>query len=223
MSNIPELYGFVWIECIKKYAKELKKSLPDLGYLERLEVAARQFAGKRNYNECRKLHEKHLLSYRDVEGRSDEDLVHYWSCSFCNFSFNLELKEDKREHQRRHKLFEAAYIKTGYNPDDYALREKKKRVAQADFYHLPANNSNEAARLEAAMTVYRRFFDRSFESAIVCEYWEEHPPFDQYVAMLDIANLAELEDYMHTKFGTLKGHIPPGQTYWTPKNGVWFY
>ena len=72
VSNIPELYGFIWIESIKKYAKELKRSLPDLGYLERLEVAARQFAGKRNYNECRKLHEKHLLSYRYVEEKNSK-------------------------------------------------------------------------------------------------------------------------------------------------------
>ena len=226
MSGIPELHGFIWIENIKKHAKGLKKIHPGLGYLERLEVAAHEFAGKRDYHECHNLHEKHLLSYRHVEGQSVKQQIYSWKCAFCGLSFRPNQKEDEREHQQRHKLFEAAYYRTGYNPDCYVIREEKKRAAWKRYNSLLPNENNEASKSEVAIALYRRFYDRSFEKAILCEYWEQHPAFEQYVAMVEIQSSLwprELENIIHKKFGTLTGHIPPGHTYWTPKDrNIWY-
>ena len=194
MSDIPELYGFIWIENIKKHAKGLEKTHPDLGYLKRLEVAAHEFAGKRNYHECHSLHERHLLSYRHVEGQSVKQQIYSWNCAFCGLSFRPNQKEDVREHQQRHKLFETAYYKTGYNPDCYVIREKKKQAAWARYNSLPPNENNEATKSEVATALYRRLYDRSFEKAILCEYWEQHPAFEQYAAMVEIRSSLGLEN-----------------------------
>ena len=170
MSDIPELYGFIWIENIKKYAKALKKSLQDLSYLQRLEVSARQFASKRNYQECHNLHKKHLLSYRYTEGQSIEHQRCFWRCLFCGLSFSLDSNEDKEEHQERHKLFEAAYYSTGYNPDCSIVREKKKDAAKKKYSDLYPFE-DESTKLEVSIALYKGFYDRSFEKAILCEYW----------------------------------------------------
>ncbi|MGY0219659.1 hypothetical protein ACWJJH_20095 [Endozoicomonadaceae bacterium StTr2] len=218
MSVTQELHGFLWIEKIKQHAKDLKESLPDLGYLERLEIAARQFAGKRDYQECHSLHEKHLLFYRYVEGQSIEQQIHDWHCTFCGLRFDPTFKAGKQEHQERHRLFEAAYYTTGYIPDCYAVREAK-IIGIRDKYNNLSPSDSKATRLELCINIYKRFYDRSFEQAILGRYWNQHPPFQEYVAMTEIKNVLHPDDFemLHKKFGSLKGHIPPGHSYWTPK------
>ncbi|AMO54595.1 hypothetical protein GZ77_24705 [Endozoicomonas montiporae] len=223
MSAIPELHGFLWIEKIKKHAKDLKKSLPALRYLERLEISARQFAGKRDYKECRSLHEKHLLSYRYVKDQTAEQQLHQWQCAFCGLAFDPSSKADKK-HIEQHKLFEIAYYKTGYNPDCYAVREDKIRDVREKYKNLSSSDS-QATRLEICIGIYKRFYDRSFEKAILCGYWEQHPPFHRFVAMTEIKNPLRPDDFkmFHEKFGILKGHIPPGHSYWTPQGSNFLY
>lgn len=100
------------IKQVKLVAKALKDTYPSLKLGQRQDKAAIQELGVRNYHEAMRLYEQWLMLH--VHTSPDSDGVS--KCSFCEFSFAADLKEDREAHREVHERFHEASEALGYSP-----------------------------------------------------------------------------------------------------------
>ncbi|WJM95306.1 hypothetical protein QEP73_17205 [Pseudomonas defluvii] len=98
------------IKQVKRIAKALKDTYPSLKLGQRQDKAAIQELGVRNYHEANRLYEQWLMVH--VHTSPDSDGVS--KCSFCEFSFAADLKEDREAHRDVHERFHEASEALGY-------------------------------------------------------------------------------------------------------------
>lgn len=197
---------------VKRRAKQLGNTFPTLKLGQRLDKAAVQLLGVRDYHEANRLYDKWLMIY--VHLSPDANGVS--KCAYCEFSFAADLKEDRQEHRKRHEQFHEACNILGYLPGNYVQREIMKR----DGHELLNNAQTLERRIEGMLLLLRGWFDRSLLDAIYGSYWRKHPTFDKYVAMIQDtlgSSYQELMPILKVMFGYIPGEIEPGNSYWYPK------
>lgn len=202
-----KLISFQDILKTKKYASTLRKQHPLLSRGELLSRAAIDLFCVRNFHELTALRKKTVEKY--LVG--DENLA---TCSYCGLQFCLNVKDDVKEHSRRHDAFEEASHVLRYTPQLYAEREASKQ----EGYQL-LGNAEPQKRYEGAQLILRAWFDRSLVSAIDGKYWKKHPSFEKYVSYVsgDINMFpSDVAQRIVATYGTQEGVIPVGQTYWHP-------
>lgn len=136
------------------------------------------------------------------------------NCDYCHDKY-LDIEEHKKSHQKLHKKWLKAEQELGYLPKGYEEQEKAKQGVYPIMYN---KNSTFEEKLEAAMTLIRAHFDCSLILAIERNYWQKHPKFDEYVAMMDYMGVIPkvIWKYICDKYGQKQGEIAPGFTNWHP-------
>lgn len=199
--------SFEDVKRTKAVAKELKQSHPELTYMQRLDVAARNLFGRRHYRELDKLREKTILSHLVSGGCTA-------TCTYCGFYFAPDIPAEHKEHRVRHDNYEEAVTALGYKPMLYAEREASKKSG-----HELLHSDKLEQQMKGALAVIRGWYDRSLDSAIDGNYWKKHPRFEQYVSMINAQKgtfSAEVEEVLKEKYGELTGQIPNGKSDWYP-------
>ncbi|AHH51006.1 hypothetical protein IPC600_24465 [Pseudomonas aeruginosa] len=200
------------IKQVKRVAKSLKDTYPSLKLGQRQYKAAIQELGVRNYHEAIRLYEQWLMLH--VHTSLDSDGVS--KCSFCEFSFAADLKEDREAHRDVHERFHEASETLGYSPSHYAQRERMKR----DGREQALSSENLDVRVEGLLLLLRGWFDRSLSKAIFGGYWRKHPSFELYVAMIQdtlSGSYGEVKAALKAKYGYRPGEIAVGDSNWYPK------
>lgn len=201
------------IKQVKTLAKQLEINYPNLKLAHRLDKAAVQFLGVRNYHEVRRLYEKWLM----LEVHPVEDASGVSKCSYCNFSFVSSLKDDRNSHRKQHEQFHEACVFLSYRPGNYVQRE----LMKSDGREQAVNGVTLENRFDGLLLLLRGWFDRSLVDAIYGGYWRKHPSFDHYASMIQDTlgnSYSELTPLLKERFGCRSGHIEPGNSYWYPKN-----
>jgi hypothetical protein len=204
--------SFSDIKQVKRLAKQLESTYPTLKLGQRLDKAAAQLLGVRDYHEANRLYDKWLMLH--VHQSADASGVS--KCSFCEFSFAADLKEDRQAHRKRHEQVVEACDVLGYVPGNFVQRESLKR----DGHELVHNGDSLEKRIEGVLLLLRGWFDRSLFDAIYGEYWRKHPTFDEYVAMIQDtlgSRYNELLPTLKDRYGYTPGEIEPGNSSWYPK------
>lgn len=200
---------FADVQNVKHHAKTLKQSHPDLSYTKRLDRAAAELLGVRNYHELNRRFQAVIDQHLDSPGGTHA-VSH---CLYCDFRFAADLKEDQKEHRQIHERFLEVEERTGYRPRTYVQREKLKQEG-----HTIAHSAGTLEeRIEGVLMVVQGWFERSYHGVIADGNWEKHPPFDSYVAMLapTIEQLfPELAPSIGDRYGRTPGVIARGQTNW---------
>lgn len=204
--------SFADVQNVKRHAKTLKATHPELPHGKRLDLAAADLLGVRNYHELSRRFKAVVDQHLELpEGRNG---VAY--CRYCGFRFAPELKEDQLEHREFHERIMEAEERCGFRPMTAAQRELQKTKG----YDLVHRATTLEERVEGAILLLRAWFDRSFGSAIDAGLWRKHPSFEQYAAMM-IPYVEErypdLAPAMAQRFGRIPGVIPLGQNYWPLK------
>lgn len=205
---MPAHISFNDIKRTQAEAKKLKQDHPELGYMQRLDVATQKLFSLRHYRELEKLREK-TISSNLVTGD------HTATCVYCGFCFAPDLPAERKEHIVRHNNYEEAVSVLAYKPMHYAEREASKKSG----YEL-LNADSAEQQVDGALTVVRAWYDRSLDSAIDGNYWKKHPTFEKYVAMINAQEntfSAQVESELIARHGILAGQIPSGKTYWYPR------
>jgi hypothetical protein len=200
------------IKQVKRLAKTLKDTYPSLKLCQRQDKAAIQELGVRNYHEATRLYDQWLMLH--VHTSPDSDGVS--KCSFCEFSFAADLKEDREAHREIHERFHEASEALSYSPAHYAQREVMKR----DGRNQALSAESPEVRLDGLLLLLRGWFDRSLSKAIYSDYWRKHPSFDLYVSMIQdtlSGNYTELKAVLKTRYGYNPGEIAAGDSNWYPK------
>ncbi|WP_235433051.1 hypothetical protein [Pseudomonas frederiksbergensis] len=126
------------IKKIKRVAKELKHTHPSLKLGQRQDIAAVQELGVRNYYEASRLYDRWLMEHvHTPPGGTGVS-----KCSFCEFSFSADLKQDRDLHREIHERYHEVSEALGYVPAGLMDRERMKRNA---FYRRPGNKARRAA------------------------------------------------------------------------------
>jgi hypothetical protein len=200
---------FADVQSVKRLAKQLKQTHPELSHGKRLDLAAAELLGLRNYHELNRRFQAVIDQYLDSPIGSNA-VAH---CLYCDFRFAADLKEDQRDHREIHERIMEVHEITGYRPGTYVERETLKKDG-----HTKARNVGPLEdRIEGALLILRGWFDRSYRSAIEEGQWRKHPSFEEYVAMMVpyIENLLpELAPFLAQRYGRTPGVIAHGQTYW---------
>lgn len=200
------------IKQVKRLARQLECTSPHLKHGQRLDIAATQVLGIRNYHEATRLYEKWIM----LHVHTPEDRLAVSKCDYCRFSFAADLKEDRQEHRERHKQFHDACEALGYHPGTHVQQEIMKR----DGHELATYGQTIEERIKGVLQLLRGWFDRSLANAIYGDYWCKHPTFETYVAMaLDILGdrYAELRLALATRYGHIPGVIESTSN-WYPKS-----
>lgn len=93
------------LDQIKHSAKILKKKHPNLTRCQRIDIAAQEISGLRNYHQVRKACMAYLDSLITVEDRN------LCTCAYCELIFDNSLKEDVKLHHKFHLNVEKASAK----------------------------------------------------------------------------------------------------------------
>lgn len=190
---------------LKKAAKAAKSALPGLSHAQRLDALAVRLHGVRDYHEMRKRYETGLHAYLAKNG-----IVH--TCGVCGLSFDSSEPVDVEQHVLRHELYEEAGFYLGYLPNQYAERERTKKLG---YKWMQAENEHQ--RREGALAVLLAHFERSLDAAILDKRWRQHPYFEEYVqcALADAPFIpSDVRRQLVEEFGECTGVIPKGQSYW---------
>ncbi|AZC70564.1 hypothetical protein [Pseudomonas chlororaphis] len=200
---------FADVQSVKRLAKQLKQAYPELPHGKRLDLAAADLLGLRNYHELNRRFQVVIDQYLDSP--SGPNAVAH--CLYCDFRFAADLKDDQREHREIHERIMEVHEITGYRPGTYVERETLKK----DGYTKARGAGPLEDRIEGALLVLRGWFDRSYRSAIEAGQWRKHPSFEVYVAMMVpyIEELfPELAPSLAQRYGRTPGVIAHGQTNW---------
>ena len=200
------------IKKIKRVAKELKHTHPSLKLGQRQDIAAVQELGVRNYHEASRLYDRWLLEHvHTPPGGTGVS-----KCSFCEFSFSADLKQDRDLHREIHERYHEVSEALGYVPAGLMDRERMKRNGRKQAL----STEDLETRLEGLLQALHGWFDRSLSSAIHGGYWRKHPTFDDYVSMIQDTlsdNYEKLKAELKTRYGYRPGQIAPGDSNWYPK------
>jgi len=200
------------IKKIKRVAKELKHTHPSLKLAQRQEIAAVQELGVRNYHEAMRLYDRWLMAHvHTTQGGTGVS-----KCSFCEFSFSADLKQDRDHHREIHERYHEVSEALGYVPAGLMDRERMKRNGREQAL----STQDLETRLEGLLLALRGWFDRSLSSAIYGGYWRKHPTFGDYVSMIQdtlSGDYEELKAELKTRYGYSPGQIAPGGSNWYPK------
>ena len=200
---------FADVQSVKRLAKQLKQTRPELAHSKRLDLAAADLLGLRNYHELTRRFQAVIDQYLDSPSGSNA-VAH---CLYCDLRFAADLKEDQQQHRQTHERIMEVHEITGYRPGTYVERETLKKEGHAKAHSADSLED----RVEGALLVLRGWFDRSYRSAIDDGQWRKHPPFEAYVAMMvpyieDL--LPELAPSLAQRYGRTPGVIAHGQTNW---------
>lgn len=200
---------FADVQNVKRLAKELKKTHPELPRGKLLDLATADLLGLRNFHELNRRFQAVVTQHVDVSN-GPNSVAH---CLYCDFRFAADLKEDQRMHRDHHERFMEVHEATGYRPGTFIEREILKEEG-----HKAANKSTSLElRVEGAEWVIRGWFDRSYHIAIAYGYWRKHPSFEEYVAMM-VPYFEELHPdlgpSLATRYGRNPGVIVHGHTNW---------
>ncbi len=200
---------FADVQNVKRHAKHLKQIHPELPYSKRLDRAAADLLGLRNYHELSSRFQAVIDQYLDSP-TGPNAVAH---CLYCDFRFAADLKEDQQQHRQIHERVMEVHEITGYRPGTYVEREALKKDGNAKARSaVPLEE-----RIKGGILVLRGWFDRSYRSAIDEGQWRKHPSFDEYVAMMipyleDL--LPDLAPSLAERYGRTPGVIAHGQTNW---------
>ena len=99
-----------------------------------------------------------------------------------------------------------------YTPPEYREQEETKQKAYPILY----GKYGFEEKMQAALSLIRAHFDRSYERAIEGRYWQSHPNFEEYIAMMDYTGVIPSNVWQEIckRYGRNIGHIPPGYTLW---------
>lgn len=200
---------FADVQSVKRLAKKLKTFRPELPHGKRLDLAASELLGLRNYHELNRQFQAVIDQYLDSPG-GPNPVAH---CLYCDFRFAPDLKEDQHEHRQVHERLMEVHEITGYRPGSYVERETMK----SEGYDKARRTEPLEARVEGALLVLRGWFDRSYRNAIDEDKWRKHPSFKAYVAMMVPYTedwLPDLAPELAERYGRTPGVIAHGQTNW---------
>ncbi|KTC25736.1 hypothetical protein AO391_05815 [Pseudomonas marginalis ICMP 9505] len=201
------------VQRVKRLAKQLKATAPELPHSRRLDKAAVELCGVRNFHELNR-HFNRLIN-KHVDTPAGPNSVSH--CLYCDYRFAADHKPDQKSHRDTHERVMEAEQKLGYRPGTYTERERMKQ----DGYEQMRRKENEAEGVEGLLMITRSWFDRSLHSAVMDGYWTKHPTFEAYVAMM-IPHLETMDSAMAARlaarFGRTPGMISKGQTYWSPRS-----
>ncbi|MFP5497030.1 MAG: hypothetical protein ACLGJE_12900 [Gammaproteobacteria bacterium] len=200
------------VQRVKRLAKQLKATAPELPHAKRLDKAAVELCGVRNFHELNR-HFNRLINQHVDTPAGPNGVSH---CLYCDYRFAADHKPDQKSHRDTHERVMAAEQKLGYRPGTYTERERMKQ----DGYEQMRRKENEAEGVEGLLMITRSWFDRSLHSAIMEGYWTKHPTFEAYVAMM-IPHLETMDSVkaatLAARFGKTPGVMSNGQTYWSPR------
>ena len=200
---------FADVQNVKRHAKHLKQTHPDLSYTKRLDRATVELLGFRNYHELNRRFQTEIDRHLDSPGGSHA-VTH---CLYCDFRFAADLREDQQQHRKLHEHFMEVEELTGYRPRTYVQREKLKQ----EGHSLAFAGVTLEEWINGLLMVLQAWFDRSYHGLIGNGVWQKHPPFENYVAMLapTIEELfPELAPAIADRYGRTTGVIARGQTNW---------
>jgi len=197
---------------VKRLAKQLKATYPEISHAQRLDKAAVELCGARNFHELNRWFNRLINQHVDTPD-GPNSVSH---CLFCDYRFAADHTPDQKSHRDVHERMFAAEDKLGYRPGTYTERERMKQ----DGYEQMRREENESDRVDGLLMITRSWFDRSLHSAVMDGYWTKHPTFEAYVAMM-IPHLETMDSAMAAtlaaRFGRVPGMISKGQTYWSPR------
>ncbi|MDX2310467.1 MULTISPECIES: hypothetical protein [Pseudomonas] len=201
------------IKQVKRLAKELKQAHPTLKLSQRQDIAAVQVLGVRNYHEAARRYDEWLMLHVHISPARNGAS----KCTFCEFTFAADLKEDRDAHREVHERLHEAGEALGYFPANFLQREKMKSEGRKQAL----SNESLETRIEGILLALRGWFDRSLNNAISGEYWRKHPSFELYVSMIldTLSHLyADLLPELKARYGYRPGEISPGKSDWYPKS-----
>ena len=140
-----------------------------------------------------------LETYRE-EIRGEQD------CPICGWSKHTINTET---HHKRCRNWQKACDTLGYQP----MVRVEARETMDEVRDVIDDVETNADRFEANIKLGRAMYDRSLGLAIDNRNHEEHPTFNEYIAMLDVPEFGEL---LRERFPYNEGHIAPGFTVWEP-------
>jgi hypothetical protein len=202
---------FADIQRTKRHAKKIKTTFPELPLGRRLDHAASELFGVRNYHELTtRFHsvlDQHVVTPDD--GRNSISC-----CLYCDFSFAADEPQDVRQHREIHQHVMEAVESLGYQPAIYVRSEIMKRSG----YDL-ADHGTDNERVDGLLLICRAWFDNSLMRAMQHGYWREHPDFAAYVAMM-VPHLRlvfpERAQTIEDLYGVHEHPIGEGKTKWFP-------
>lgn len=196
---------------VKRLAKQLKTTAPELPHAKRLDKAAVELCGSRNFHELNRWFDQLINQHVDTPD-GPHSVSH---CLYCDYRFASDHKPDQKSHRDIHERFMEAEEKLGYRPGTYTERERMKQ----DGYEQMRRKEHETGGIDGLLMITRSWFDRSLHSAVMGGYWTKHPTFEVYVAMmipqLETMNSA-LAAVLAARWGRTPGIISKGDTYWSP-------
>lgn len=202
---------FADIQNVKRHAKKLKSSHPDLPHAKRLDIAVAELTGVRNYHELNRQFEELINRYVDTP-----ELHGVSHCRYCDFRFAADHKPDLRTHRDLHERFMEVHERLGYRPGTYVERERMKK----DGYQQANHAEQVEDRVAGLLMITRGWFDRSFHDAVSDGYWTKHPSFEEYVAMM-VPHLETMYPILAAivaeRYGRTPGVIPKGSTNWSAR------
>ena len=188
-----------------------KKTNPELSHAKRLDQAATELCGARNFYELNRWYDRQINKQVDTPEGS-QSVSH---CLYCDYRFAADHKPDQKSHRDIHERFMEVEEKLGYRPGTYVERERMK----LDGYEEMRRKMHDAEEVDGLLMITRSWFDRSLHSAVTGGYLVKHPDFEAYVAMmipqLETMNSAQAA-VLASRFGRTSGVIPKGGTYWSP-------
>lgn len=200
------------IKQVKHLAKQLESTYPSLKLGQRLDKAAAQLLGARDYHEASRLYDKWLMLHVHLSDYADG----VSKCSYCDFSFAADLKDDRQLHRKQHDQFHEACVSLDYLPGNFVQRERMK----SDGREQVTNGQTTEDKLDGLLLLLRGWFDRSLFAAIYGNYWRKHPTFETYVAMIQDtlgSSYCELMPTLRERYGYRTGEIEPASSDWYPK------
>lgn len=204
--------SFADVQNVKRHAKTLKATHPELPHGKRLDLAAADLLGVRSYHELSRRFKAVIDQHLEIpEGLN---VVAY--CRYCHFRFAPELKEDQLEHREFHERIMEAEERCGFRPMTAVQRD----LQRLKGYDLVDRAAALEERVEGAILLLRAWFDSSFANAIDAGQWRKHPSFEQFAAMMNPyveERYPELAPVLAQRFGRISGVIPLGQNYWPLK------
>lgn len=203
---------FADVHRVKRLAKQLKTTTPELSHAKRLDRAAVELCGARNFHELNRWFDQVINQHVDMP-EGPNSVSH---CLYCDYRFAADHKPDQKSHRDIHERFMEAEEKLGYRPGTYAERERLKK----DGYEKLSRRGDEIEGIDGLLMITRSWFDRSLHSAVAAGNWSKHPTFETYVAMmipqLETMNSA-LAEVLAERYGRTPGIIAMGNTYWSPR------
>lgn len=210
--------SFSDIQRVKRRAKQLHTSNPNVPLGKHRDMAAQELFSARHFHELNQWRNSTISQcatpHDDTFSESLTPNDNVVTCTFCGFLYCTDLKEDLAQHRVRHGRFEEATSALGYVPEQHAAREARKKVG-----HEQMSSSDLDIRLAGALEVLRGWFDRSLDSAIDRNYWKKHPDFGRYVSYLtgDLPGFPpDVIPILINQYGRQDGIIERGKSYWYP-------